>query len=136
MASPMLRRSNSLSCVSPRHRAHLEPFLRSCGFKDAALQWLPAVGPSGQNLVSPPTEPALAAWCGGPTVVAAIDGFQPASRAAAGLPLRMPVADLWKSHRGGLEISGKLEVCSAHPWMQMALLPCWHMSQVKITSAA
>jgi len=32
--------------------------------------------------------------------------------------LRMPIADLYKSHRGGLEISGKLEVsrssCTAH----------------------
>ena len=99
-----------LNTVTPRRRAQLEPFLRSCGFKDAAVQWLPAVGPSGQNLVSAPTDPALAAWWGGPTVVAAIDSFQPASRAAAGLPLRMPVADLWKSHRGGLEVSGKLEV--------------------------
>jgi hypothetical protein len=34
----------------------------------------------------------------------------------------MPVADLWKSHRGGLEISGKLEVCSARSWMQVALV--------------
>ena len=58
-----------------RHRAQLEPFLRVCGFRDAAVQWLPAVGPTGQNLVASPTEPTLAAWWRGPTVVAAIDRF-------------------------------------------------------------
>lgn len=32
----------------------LAPFLKSCGFRDSLVQWLPAVGPSGENLVTPP----------------------------------------------------------------------------------
>ena len=56
-----------------RCRAQLEPFLRTCGFRDASIQWLPAVGPTGQNLVASPTEPELASWWRGPTVVGAID---------------------------------------------------------------
>ena len=43
-------------------RSVLGPFLRSCGFRDSMVQWLPAAAPSGQNLVSPPTDERLAAW--------------------------------------------------------------------------
>ena len=41
-------------------QAALLPFLKGCGFRPSALQWLPAVGPSGQNLVKRPSEPQLA----------------------------------------------------------------------------
>jgi hypothetical protein len=55
----------------------LLPFLKGCGFRPGSIQWLPAVGPTGQNLVKPPTEPQLS-WfkvnlffpihaCGSPT---------------------------------------------------------------------
>ena len=40
-------------------QAQLLPFLKQCGFRASAVQWLPAVGPSGQNLVQQPTEPGL-----------------------------------------------------------------------------
>ena len=41
-------------------QATLLPFLKGCGFRPGAIQWLPAVGPTGQNLVKAPTEPQLA----------------------------------------------------------------------------
>ena len=40
-------------------QATLLPFLKGCGLWPASIQWLPAVGPTGQNLVKPPTEPQL-----------------------------------------------------------------------------
>ena len=40
-------------------QAALLPFLKGCGFRPAAVQWLPAVGPTGQNLVKAPTEAQL-----------------------------------------------------------------------------
>ena len=40
-------------------QATLLPFLKGCGFRPASIQWLPAVGPTGQNLVKAPTEPQL-----------------------------------------------------------------------------
>lgn len=61
-------------------RSELLPFLKSVGFKEQALQWLPAVGPAGQNLNTPPTEPLLSSWWKGPTLVAAIDTFVPKPR--------------------------------------------------------
>jgi translation elongation factor EF-1alpha len=61
-------------------QAQLLPFLKSVGFKDSCVQWMPAVGPAGQNLREPPSEPALAAWWRGPTLVQAIDAFVPKPR--------------------------------------------------------
>lgn len=62
--------------------ATLAPFLHSiCGFRPANVQWLPAVGPSGQNLVAQPgPDSALASWWKGPTLAQAIDGFYPRER--------------------------------------------------------
>ena len=40
-------------------QAVLLPFLKGCGFRPSSLQWLPAVGPSGQNLTQSPSEPQL-----------------------------------------------------------------------------
>ena len=67
--------------------------------QESSLQWLPAVGPSGQNVTAPPSEPWLAAWwrkgsggsVGGfgadsrPTVLGAIDAFSPRDRALGAL---------------------------------------------------
>lgn len=64
-------------------RSELLPFLKSVGFKEQALQWLPAVGPAGQNLNAPPTE-SLLKWWKGPTLVQAIDAFVPKPRNAGG----------------------------------------------------
>lgn len=35
-------------------QAAMDPFLRTCGFKEGSVRWLPAVGPSGENLVKSP----------------------------------------------------------------------------------
>ena len=40
-------------------KAVLLPFLKGCGFRPSSLQWLPAVGPTGQNLTKPPSEKQL-----------------------------------------------------------------------------
>ncbi len=62
-------------------QSQLAPFLASCGFRDAAVQWLPAVGPAGENLARPPSAACgLAQWWQGPTLVQAIDGFAPRER--------------------------------------------------------
>ena len=72
------------------------------------VQWLPAVGPAGENLIRAPAEPRLAAWWRGPCVLDAIDAFAPPARNVA-RPLRLPVAEVGKGARGGTAVSGKLE---------------------------
>lgn len=85
----------------------LQPFLKLSGFRESHIRWLPAVGPSGENLVGPPTEPALADWWHGSTLVQIIDGFKPSARDVH-KPLRLPVTDVFKSARGGAALGGRL----------------------------
>jgi translation elongation factor EF-1alpha len=79
-------------------RSELLPFLKSVGFKEQSLQWLPAVGPAGQNLNAPPTEPLLS-WWRGPTLVQAIDAFTPKPRNAGVL------AAAWVQESSGVQNS-------------------------------
>ena len=85
----------------------LQPFLKLSGFRESQTSWLPAVGPSGENLVGTPAEPALAGWWHGATLVRAIDGFKPSARDVH-KPLRLPVTDVFKSARGGAALGGRL----------------------------
>jgi len=43
-------------------KSTLQPFLKHCGFKDAAVQWVPVSAIDGQNLTSAPTEEAFRTW--------------------------------------------------------------------------
>ncbi|KAG2439867.1 hypothetical protein HYH02_010497 [Chlamydomonas schloesseri] len=105
-------------------RATLLPYLKSVGFKESALQWLPASGPLGENLVAPPQDPALRAWWGPghPCVTDAIDAFAPRERAVS-RPLRMPVSDVFKSKTGAVVLGGKLEGGAMRSGSKVVLVP-------------
>ena len=49
-------------------------------------------------------------WGSGPCLTDVIDAFAPGGRAAAQLPLRMPVRDIFRNARGTSLLGGKLEV--------------------------
>lgn len=85
----------------------LQPFLKLSGFKESLTTWLPAVGPTGENLVGPPTEPQLASWWRGPSVVQAIDAMKPSTH-DVDKPLRLPVTDVFKGARGSAALGGRL----------------------------
>lgn len=111
-------------------KSQLLPFLKSCGFKESLLQWLPAAAPSGQNLAAPPTDAALLAWWRGPTLVGAIDAFEHHSR-NAGLPLRLPIHDVTRTKAGGLGVGGKLESGAVRVGSRVALMPGGEVGAVK-----
>ncbi|KAL4857598.1 HBS1-like protein [Chlorella vulgaris] len=111
-------------------RAQLEPFLKTCGFKEVAMQWLPAVGPSGDNLVKPPADPRLAAWWTGATLAQAIDSFQPTDR-STDKPLRLPVSDVSRSGKGGVTVGGKLEGGALRPGSRVLVMPSAQQATVK-----
>jgi elongation factor 1 alpha-like protein len=112
-------------------RAALEPFLLQCGFRAGAVRWLPAVGPTGDNLAAPPADPRLAAWHAGPTLVQAIDAFAPRRRAVH-LPLRLPVADvLSRGAKGAVVVGGKLEGGALRPGSKVLVLPSREAGVVK-----
>ena len=85
----------------------LQPFLKLSGFKESLTAWLPAVGPTGENLVGPPAEPQLASWWRGPSVVQAIDAMKPGTY-DVDKPLRLPVTDVFKGARGSAALGGRL----------------------------
>ncbi|WIA29533.1 hypothetical protein OEZ86_012032 [Tetradesmus obliquus] len=111
-------------------RSQLLPFLKTVGFRESSVQWLPAVGPAGQNLVAPPSEPLLLRWWQGPTLVQAIDAFKPKPR-NTGAPLRMPVHDVFKARQGGVCVGGKLEGGALKPGSKLLLVPGYEAAVVK-----
>ena len=117
----------------------LGPFLvKTCGFKDSSLQWLPAVGPTGQNLISPPTEPLLYKWWNSrdgsgdgsscPHLTQAIDRFIPRKREIS-RPFRMPVSDVSKGKGSGhMTLGGKIESGAIKVGSKVVLVP-WGSSR-------
>lgn len=43
-------------------KGSLHSFLRQCGFKEAAISWIPVCAMEGENLIAPPSAPALKSW--------------------------------------------------------------------------
>eukprot|EP00775_Hariotina_reticulata_P011038 gene11038-11193_t len=111
-------------------RAQLLPFLKSVGFKESGLQWLPAVGPAGQNLIARPSEPLLASWWKGPTLVQAIDAFVPKPRNTAA-PFRLAVHDVFKGRQGGLCVGGKVEGGAVKPGSKVLITPGHDLGTIK-----
>jgi elongation factor 1 alpha-like protein len=123
-------------------KAAVAPFLRACGFRDASVQWLPAVGPTGENLVARGEGGGALGWWGRsgggggggagaggptPTVVQAIDAFDPRPR-LTDLPLRMPVHDVGGRGAagpgsGGVVVGGKVECGALAPGTRVAVVP-------------
>ncbi|KAL4448191.1 hypothetical protein ABPG75_005410 [Micractinium tetrahymenae] len=111
-------------------KSQLEPFLKTCGFREASIQWLPAVGPTGDNLAKPPADPRLAAWWKGPTLAQAIDAFRPTHRLLE-RPLRLPVTDVVRSGKAGVTVGGKLEGGALRPGSRVLIMPSGETSTVK-----
>lgn len=111
-------------------RSTLDPFLRTCGFRESSVQWLPAVAPTGDNLAKPPADPRLSAWWSGPTLAEAIDRFRPAHRLVE-KPLRLPVADVQKSGKTGVVVGGKLEGGALKPGTVVLVMPSKQEATVK-----
>jgi len=122
-------------------KATLGPYLRStCGFKDSQLQWLPAVGPAGQNLTGPPSEPGLSWWKGGPCLVQAIDNFSPRERLIS-KPLRLVVAEVSRGGggartgggggSGSVSVSGKVEAGAVKVGGKVVVVPGGEVATVK-----
>lgn len=113
-------------------REEMTPFLvNRCGFNAKALQWLPAVGPTGDNVTSAPGNAhPLALWWQGPSLLQAIDALVPPARAVEH-PLRVSVSDVFKGQRGGVVAGGKIEV----PFWCHSVPTCHHcLSNITINT--
>lgn len=87
----------------------ISAFLSSAGFLPKNVAFIPCSGLHGDNIVHKSTDPALASWYTGPTLVEELDNSEPVSR-ALDKPLRITINDVF---RGGvqnpLSVSGRIE---------------------------
>lgn len=93
----------------------MRDFLKSNGWKKAAVKYVPVSGRDGVNLSSrPPNGHPLRSWYTGPTLVGELDSLQGLSRAeikaASDQPTRLVVTDFFKSPSlgGQAAVTGRL----------------------------
>jgi elongation factor 1 alpha-like protein len=77
----------------------LEPFLLKCGFVSKRIQFVPVSGLTGVNVKSREGEKGLCAWYKGPTLLEAMENFQPTTRLFNKL-LRIIVNDVFTEGKG------------------------------------
>ncbi|XP_045825668.1 HBS1-like protein isoform X2 [Trifolium pratense] len=104
-------------------RHQLGIFLRSCGFKDSSLSWIPLSAMENQNLVASPSDARFKNWYTGPYLLDAIDSLQPPTREFA-KPLLMPICDIIKSTaQGQVSACGKLEAGALRSGTKVLVMP-------------
>lgn len=86
-------------------KKNLKPFLKSCGYQEKNVHWIPVSGLYGDNLVNR-VDPHRCPWYDGPTLIELLDSIDPPKRDENG-PIRLSVLDRYKEN--SLFIMGKLE---------------------------
>ncbi|XP_061356396.1 uncharacterized protein LOC133300825 isoform X2 [Gastrolobium bilobum] len=98
-------------------------FLRSCGFKDSSISWIPMSAMENQNLVASPSDPHFKNWYNGPFLLDSIDSLQPPTREFS-KPLLMPICDVIKSPTlGQVSACGKLEAGALQSGSKVLVMP-------------
>ncbi|KAJ1426193.1 Zinc finger, RanBP2-type [Sesbania bispinosa] len=104
-------------------RQQLGIFLRSCGFKDSSIKWIPMSAMENQNLVASPSDIRFKNWYSGPYLLDAIDSLQPPTREFS-KPLLMPICDVIKSTTlGQVSACGKLEAGALRSGSKVLVMP-------------
>ncbi|KAJ4833571.1 hypothetical protein Tsubulata_026886 [Turnera subulata] len=110
-------------------KSQLGIFLRSCGFKDSSVSWVPLSAMENQNLVASPSDVRLLSWFHGPHLLEAIDSLQPPTRDLS-KPLLMPICDVIKS-AGQISANGKLEAGALRSGLKVLLMPSGEVGTVR-----
>ncbi|KAG9131645.1 hypothetical protein Leryth_009395 [Lithospermum erythrorhizon] len=111
-------------------KKQLGTFLRSCGFKDSSVLWIPISTIENQNLVSDPSDERLS-WSRGLCLIDAIDSLQPPVRELS-KPLVMPICDVIKStSQGQVSACGKLETGALRSGYKVLLMPSREIATVR-----
>ncbi|BBN07085.1 elongation factor 1 alpha-like protein [Marchantia polymorpha subsp. ruderalis] len=112
-------------------KGSLHSFLRQCGFKEAAISWIPVCAMEGENLIAPPSAPALKSWYSGPTLMESVDSFEQPLRNTL-KPFRLIVAELVKTRSlGQAAVSGKLESGALRIGSKVLVMPIGEIATVK-----
>ncbi|XP_047322100.1 HBS1-like protein isoform X2 [Impatiens glandulifera] len=106
-------------------------FLRSCGFKDSFMTWVPLSAMENQNLIAPPNDPQLLSWYKGPYLLEAIDSLQPPTRDYS-KPVLMPICDVVRLQSAGqVSACGKLETGGLRSGSKVLVLPSGDIGTVR-----
>lgn len=108
----------------------LRQFLKTVGFKDADVVYIPCSGLTGENLVKPSTEEKLLSWYTGPTLLQAIDQLKVPERSIS-RPVRMCVSDVYKGQGSNMCVSGRLDTGYIQQNDRLLLLPQGDVLNVK-----
>lgn len=112
-------------------KSHLGSFLRSCGFKESCIIWLPVSAMENQNLITNATDERLLLWYQGPCLLDAIDSLEPPLRDYS-KPLRMPICDVTKFHSlGQVAASGKIETGAIRNSSKVLVMPSGELGTIR-----
>uniref|UniRef100_A0A5B7BMG6 Putative HBS1-like protein isoform X4 n=1 Tax=Davidia involucrata TaxID=16924 RepID=A0A5B7BMG6_DAVIN len=112
-------------------KQQLGTFLRSCGFKDSSVTWIPLSAMENQNLVAAASDVQLLSWYKGPYLLDAIDSLPPPARDYS-KPLLMPICDIIKSQSlGQVSACGKLEAGALRSGFKVVVMPSGDTGMVR-----
>ncbi|XP_020585117.1 HBS1-like protein [Phalaenopsis equestris] len=112
-------------------KVQLGSFLRSCGFKESCITWIPLSAMENQNLVTAASDSRLSSWYRGLCLLDVIDSLQPPLRDVS-KPLRLPICDVTKLQTLGMVVvSGKLEAGVVQIGSKVLVMPSGEFATVR-----
>ncbi|XP_047948278.1 HBS1-like protein isoform X1 [Salvia hispanica] len=107
----------------------LGTFLRTCGFKESSISWVPASVMENQNLVANSSDARLS-WYRGPFLMDAIDSLQLPARDYS-KPLQIPICDVKSQSQSQVSACGKLETGAIRPGLKVLVMPSKEIATVR-----
>ncbi|XP_033738844.1 HBS1-like protein [Pecten maximus] len=108
----------------------LGAFLKTAGYRDTDISFIPCSGLSGENLAKAVSEPQLSAWYRGCTLVEQIDKFKTVTR-QLDKPLRLTVGDVFKGMGAGFSVTGRVGAGSVQTGDKVQVMPYGEMATIK-----
>ncbi|KAJ3692956.1 hypothetical protein LUZ60_012051 [Juncus effusus] len=114
-------------------KSQLGPFLRSCGFKESRINWIPISAISNQNLIEFASDFHLSSWYKGQSLLEAIDSISVPNRDIdISKPLIIPICDIISSRNlGHVAVSGKLEAGAIRVGSKVMIMPTGAKGTIK-----
>ncbi|XP_020275714.1 HBS1-like protein isoform X1 [Asparagus officinalis] len=112
-------------------KVQLGSFLRSYGFKESNVTWVPLSVMENQNLISPASDVRLTCWYEGCYLLDAIDSLQSPPREVS-KPLLLPICDGISSHSlGQVAACGKLERGALRSGSKVLVMPSGDLATIR-----
>uniref|UniRef100_A0A0D9WB69 RanBP2-type domain-containing protein n=1 Tax=Leersia perrieri TaxID=77586 RepID=A0A0D9WB69_9ORYZ len=112
-------------------KSQLGTFLRSCGYRDSAISWVPMSAMENENLLAAVSDPRLLSWYDGNCLLEAIDTLPPPHRDVS-KPLCLPICDVISSQKlGQVAIGGKVETGAIRSGSKVLIMPAGELAVVK-----